>query len=119
LSLPYPPELVKKIHLLDNFNNKGRDIFLFNTAPDIALEIKNNRVLLEDNFLNFHFNNNARHKQTLYYGKNAGNIYLVYELAQFKKDSVMYLTRFEKYKKFEKIYQTSGYAIFKAVANPD
>ncbi|MES2375338.1 MAG: hypothetical protein V4553_02105 [Bacteroidota bacterium] len=116
---PYPPDLINKIHSLDNLNNKGRDIFYLTGGPDVALEIRNNRVLLEDNFLNFHFNNDARHKPTLYYGKNSGNIYLIYPQNQFKKDSIKFLTRFEKYKKFEKIYQTTGYAIFKAIANPN
>ncbi|MGF7077777.1 hypothetical protein ABIB50_000109 [Mucilaginibacter sp. UYCu711] len=116
LTSPYPQDLINKIHSLDNLNNKGRDIFYL-TAPHMALEIRNNRVLLEDNFLNFHFNNDARHKTTLYYGKNAGNIYLLYPQNQFKKDSIKYLTRFEKYKKFEKIYQSTGYAIYKALAN--
>lgn len=117
LASPYSLDLVNKIHSLDNLNNKGKDIFYFTSSnPSVALEIRNNRVLLEDNFLNFHFNNSARFNPILYYGLNAGNIYLIYPQARFKSDSALYLTRFEKYKKFKKIYQTGDYAIFMAIA---
>lgn len=112
----YPPDLINKIHSLDSLNKKGRDIFYLRD-PSAALEVRNNRVLLEDNFLNFHFSNKARYNLTLFNGKNTGNIYVIYPQAQFKEDSVKYLTRFEKYKKFEKIYQSTGYAIFKAIVN--
>ena len=112
----YPNNLIKKIHSLDNFKNKGKDIFYFSSSePEIALEVKNNRVLLEDNFINFHFDNQARFKPVLYFGRNSGNIYVIYPISQFKQDSASYLTRFEKYKKFEKIYQSDGYAIYKAI----
>jgi hypothetical protein len=112
----YSADLLKKIDSLDNLNNKRNDIFYFkNDDPSIALEIRNNRVLFEDNFINFHFDNQLRFDRTLYFGVNSGQIYLIYPLRQFKKDSIFYLTRFEKYKKFENIYQTDGFGIFKAI----
>ncbi|MES2425373.1 MAG: hypothetical protein V4560_00325 [Bacteroidota bacterium] len=112
LPLPYPPGLINKIHTLDNLKNNGRDIFCFSDSyPIIALEIKNNRVLLQDNYLNFHFDYSKIPKHPLYYGYNSGNIYAICPV-----DSLSNLTKFEKYKKFEKIYQTDGYGIFKAIA---
>ncbi|WP_259071643.1 hypothetical protein HDF24_22690 [Mucilaginibacter sp. X4EP1] len=115
----YPNELIKKIHALDNLKDKGRDIFYFkNDEPSIALEVRNNRVLTEDNFLNFHFNNQLKSASTLYFGYNSGEIYLVCPDDRFKQDSVTYLTKFDKYKKFEKIYQTAGYSIYKAIHSP-
>ncbi|MCC8423462.1 hypothetical protein [Mucilaginibacter sp. UR6-11] len=119
LALAYPADLINKIHSLDSMNNKGRDIFyLTNSNPEVALEIKHNRVLLEDNYLNFHFNNKGRFNKTLYYGQNSGEIYVIYPIAHFKTDSIKYLTRFEKYKKFETIYKTKGFVILKALYTP-
>jgi hypothetical protein len=111
----YPADLIEKVHALDNLKNHKKDIFYFRSSElTIALEVRNNRVLFEDNFVNFHFNNKARYNSTLYFGRNSGELYLIYPLQNFKQDSISYLTRFEKYKSFEKIYQTKGYAIFKA-----
>jgi hypothetical protein len=111
----YPADLIEKVHALDNLKNHKKDIFYFRSSElTIALEVRNNRVLFEDNFVNFHFNNKARYNSTLYFGRNSGELYLIYPLQNFKQDSISYLTRFEKYKSFEKIYQTNGYAIFKA-----
>jgi len=119
LQSPFPAALIKKIHSLDNLKDKGREIFYFkNVDPAVALEVRNNRVLLEDNFANFHFNNSLRFKPTLYFGYNIGAVYMIYPLNDFKQDSTTYFTRFERYKKFEKIYQTGGYAIYQAVAMP-
>lgn len=115
----YPNNLIEKIHALDNLKDKGKDIFYFkNDEPSIALEVRNNRVLTEDNFLNFYFNNQLKSASTLYFGYNSGEIYLIYPDDRFKQDSVTYLTKFDKYKKFEKIYQTAGYSIYKAMRSP-
>ncbi|GGH20881.1 hypothetical protein [Mucilaginibacter phyllosphaerae] len=115
LNSAYPPEIIERIHALDNLKGHKKDIFYFKSFElTIALEVRNNRVLLEDNFINFHFNNKARYDSTLYFGRNTGDVYVVYPLQKFKKDSVTFLTRFEKYKQFQKIYQAKGYAIFKA-----
>ncbi|GAC1309845.1 MAG: hypothetical protein NVSMB24_26010 [Mucilaginibacter sp.] len=116
LPASYPAELLNKIHHLDSATGEDRDIFYFKSYdPAIALEIKNSRVLFEDNFINFHFDNQLRFNRTLYWGTNSGQIYIVYPLAEFKKDSALYLTRFEKYKKFKSIYQIKGFTILKAI----
>jgi hypothetical protein len=113
----YPAELLKEIHRLDHNTVKNHDIFFLRSDdPAIALEVRNSRVLLEDNFINFHFNNQLRFSGTLYFGINSGQIYIVYPLVDFKNDSSLYLTRFEKYKKFKSIYQTKGFIILKAIA---
>jgi len=110
----YPNSVINKIHNLDSIKNNA--IFYFKAAdPSVALEIRNNRVLLEDNYINFHFDNKARAKKTLYYGINSGEIYVIYGDTQIKTDSVLYLTRFEKYKKFDAIYKSDGYTILRAV----
>jgi hypothetical protein len=116
LHLPYSIDFLTKIYELDNANTNGNDIFYFqNSDPSVALEIRKNRVLFEDNFVNFHFDNNGRFKPTLYYGYNLGNIYIIYPQATLKQDSAKFLTRFDKYKNFQKIYQSKGYAILKAL----
>jgi hypothetical protein len=116
LALPYPADLISKIHSLDGLNKAGRDIFYFKSDnPTAALEIRHNRVLLEDNYLNFHFVTAGRLQPVLYYGRNSGEIYVVYPLDHFKSDSVKYLTRFDLYKKFDEIYRTGGYVILKAI----
>jgi hypothetical protein len=116
IRLSYPSDLVSKIHQLDSLNAKGDDIYYFkNYEPIAALEIRNNRVLFEDDYINFHFDNAGRFKPVAYYGHNRGQIYVVYPLNNFEQDSLHFLTKFEKYKNFEKIYQTTGYAIFKAL----
>jgi hypothetical protein len=119
LNLPYPVTLIKKIHDLDNTNGKGKDIFFFTSddVPAVALEVRNNRVLLESNFVNFHFDNKARFAHIAYFGRNSGEVYVISSLQKFKQDSISNLTAFEKYKQFEKIYQADGYGIFKAVAS--
>ncbi|MGZ3756779.1 MAG: hypothetical protein ACXVAY_14695 [Mucilaginibacter sp.] len=114
----YPAEVVNKIHSLDNLNHNGHDIFYFQSIePVIALDVIHNRVLLEDNFITFGFKNQPRLNTTLYYGRNSGEIYVIYPLVNFKADSAKYLTRFQQYKRFETIYQTKGYKILKAVAD--
>jgi len=115
----YPEELIKKIHSLDNLKDNGRDIFYFESddEPSVALEIRNNRVLVSNNFVNFHFNNLLRFKPTIYFGYNGGEIYLIYTPLQFQKDSVAGFTLFDKYKKFDKIYQVKGYEIYRAIAS--
>lgn len=113
----YPAEVVNKMHSLDNLNHKGRDIFYFQSGePVIALDVVHNRVLLEDNFITFAFKNQPRLNATLYYGRNSGEIYVIYPLVNFKADSAKYLTRFQQYKRFETIYQAKGYKILKAIA---
>ena len=117
-SIPgYSADILNQVHLLDDQNkNNGKDIFYFaSDNPAVALEVVHNRVLLADNFVNFHFNNKAKYRPVLYYGRNSGEIYIIYSLAKFKADSALYLTRFEKYGDFKKIYQSAGFAIFKAI----
>jgi hypothetical protein len=110
----YPNKIIEKIHSLDSVKN--RSIFYFqSTDPGIASEVRNNRVLLGDTYINFHFDNAMRAQKTLYYGYNSGEIYLVYKDSQIKTDSANYLDRFERYKKFEDIYKADGYTISRAV----
>ena len=112
----YPSKFIETIHTLDNQNKQGKDIFYLQSGdPTLALEIKNNRVLLEDNFINFHFYNAPRFKPTLYFGRNTAELYVVYSYANFKKDSTKFLTRFEKYKHFQKLYQDKGFVILKGM----
>ncbi|AMR30213.1 hypothetical protein A0256_01650 [Mucilaginibacter sp. PAMC 26640] len=116
LQLSYPADLVEKIHSLDNQNKQCRDIFYMQSgAPSLALEIKNNRVLLEDNYINFHFLNAQRFKPKLYFGRNRAALYVVYSNQNFKQDSTKFLTRFGQYTKFQKIFQTKGYVILKGI----
>lgn len=112
----YPADLIDKIHSLDSRNKSGRDIFYLQSgAPALSLEIKNNRVLLEDNFVNFHFFNAPRINPTLFYGQNQAALYVVYPDGNFKQDSTKFLTRFEQYKSFNKIFQTKGFVILKGI----
>lgn len=112
----YPANLINKIHSLDSANTNGRDIFyLKSNDPYLAYEIKTNRVLLADNYINFHFNNEGRFKPILYYGKNNGQLYVVSPQGQSAQDSTSFFGKFEKYRRFKNIYQTKGYIIYKAL----
>lgn len=110
----YPNPVIEKIHSLDSVKNNS--IFYFQSHdPSVALEVRNNRTLFEDNYINFHFDNQMRTNKTLYYGLNSGEIYVIYKDSQIKIDSASNLTRFENYKKFNSIYESDGYTIFRAV----
>jgi hypothetical protein len=119
LPTEYPAEFINKIYALDNLKNNGKDIFYFdsyNEDPSIALEVRNNRVLLGDSFVNFRFNNKKRALgPPLYYGNNTGALYMVYTPVKSNKDSLPNLTRFAAYKKFDTIFKVKGYVILKAI----
>jgi hypothetical protein len=115
----YPAEVLNKIYSLDDASRNGRSIFYFQSSdPAVALEIKHNRVLLEDNFVNFHFNNRPRFDKLLYYNVNPAPLYIVYPLSNFKADSTKYLTRFAAYKHFDRVYKSAGFVILKGVPAP-
>jgi hypothetical protein len=113
----YSPGFLKAIDSLDNLGRSGKDIFCFSDDdPSIGLEVRNNRVLLDQNFLNFHFDNRLRFERVLYWGLNSGRVYVVCSGQNLEGELTDYATKFEKYKTFDKIYQNDGYAIFEAIA---
>jgi hypothetical protein len=119
LPISYPNDIIKKLHYLDQLKGSAKDIFyLQSNDPAITLEIKHGRILLEDNFIDFGFKNNKRKDATIYFGQNTGKLYIVYPKANFRQDSLVYLTKFEKYKKFNRIYQSDSCNIYLAIPSP-
>lgn len=116
----YPLSLLKEINQLDGTKPGNPDIFYFkSTDPLPALQVRNSRVLLEDCFVNFGFDNAPRANKTLYYGRNKGELYVVYPDAVFRQDSLKFLTKFEQYHHFDKIYTADGFSIYRAKADSD
>lgn len=114
----YPASLLTEINRLDRLKPSGQNIFYFKSGDPLpALQVNNNRVLLEDCFVNFGFDNAPRFQQIAYYGTNRGELYVVYPDAGFRQDSVKFLTKFQKYHQYNKIYSADGFTIYRAVAD--
>ena len=119
LTTDYPSALINELKTLDSSSDKGKDIFYFTdiSDPSIALAITNNRVLLGDCFVNFHFINQQKFKPNLYYGTTSGKLYVVSELNLSATEPGFKLNTLERYKEFKKIFQVENFGIFEGISS--